>query len=279
MRFKIYIIENLINGKVYVGKTSDVKKRWAKHKSNARRYVNRRLYDSMNFYGYDNFLVSVIDESDCENDINNKERFYIEFYKSTFKEFGYNMTPGGDGGNTISHYNEIQMSEYLGKLKKLRSGSNFKHTEETKKIMSEEATGRKLSEETKNKISEKIKSKINSGEYKPNISGLKKGQLGKFKHSEASRKKISDCRKNKTYDEIYGGKKSILIKNKHSEAWMGSKNPNYQHIEKDDLFNHLKNGMQTKKLACLYGVTEQTIINKCKKFFNKKPQEIRDGKN
>lgn len=278
MRFKIYCIKNLINGKVYIGKSTDVKKRWETHKKNASKSINRRLYDSMNKYGYDNFIVDVIDESDCEISINDKERYYIKLNNSNLKEFGYNMTDGGDGGNVISNYTDEQRLIYSQKLKKSKLESNFNHSEESKKIMSEKATGRILTEETRNKISDTVKMKIESGEFKPNTTGLKNGQTIGFKHSVESREKIRKSKENKTYDEIYGTERSKLIKEKKSNDWIGEKNPNYQDVNGEELLSHLKNGMQTRQIAILYNVTEQTIINKCRKFFNKKPQEIRDGK-
>lgn len=278
MRFKIYCIKNLINGKVYIGKSTDVKKRWETHKKNASKSINRRLYDSMNKYGYDNFIVDVIDESDCEISINDKERYYIKLNNSNLKEFGYNMTDGGDGGNVISKYTDEQRLIYSQKLKKSKLESNFNHSEESKKIMSRKATGRILTEETRNKISDTVRMKIESGEFKPNTTGLKNGQTIGFKHSVESREKIRKSKENKTYDEIYGTERSKLIKEKKSNDWIGEKNPNYQDVNREELLNHLKNGMQTRQIAILYNVTEQTIINKCRKFFNKKPQEIRDGK-
>jgi DNA-binding NarL/FixJ family response regulator len=187
------------------------------------------------------------------------------------------MTEGGDGGNVISNYTDDEMSAYLEKLRKSKLESNFKHSEESKKIMSEKAEGRVVKNDTIKKISETIKSKIESGEFRPNTIGLKRGQDLGFKHSEESIEKIRKFRKNKNYEDLYGIEKSEAIKSKKSELWIGKKNPNYRDVNRDELLDLLKNGMQTKQIAILYDVTEQTIINKCKKFFNKKPQDIRDG--
>lgn len=91
----IYKITNQINGKVYIGQSVKIKSRWKQHKQEAK--SNRRntfLYNAMRKYGLDNFSFEVIEECE-ENQLNEREIYWISYYDSFNKEKGYNMTPGG----------------------------------------------------------------------------------------------------------------------------------------------------------------------------------------
>ena len=58
---------------------------------------------AINKYGKDNIIWSIIDECIDEKDMNDKEILYIKEYNSNDTNFGYNITEGGDGGDTISN--------------------------------------------------------------------------------------------------------------------------------------------------------------------------------
>lgn len=93
----IYCITNLINGKQYIGKTTySVTKRFQEHcqDSKKERCEKRPLYDAMNKYGIENFIVEQLYECDNE-ELNSYEIQYIEKY-NTYSN-GYNATKGGDG--------------------------------------------------------------------------------------------------------------------------------------------------------------------------------------
>lgn len=98
----IYKITNDINGKVYIGKTSlSIDKRFKQHvlDSNKNRCNKRPLYDAMNKYGVENFHIKVIEENISDEDINDKEIYYIRKYNSYIgfnNTNGYNATLGGD---------------------------------------------------------------------------------------------------------------------------------------------------------------------------------------
>ena len=102
----IYKITNLINGKEYIGKTSlTIEERFKQHiKDSTRRdFEKRPLYDAMNKYGIENFIVEEIEQ--CNNDLlNEREEYWIDYY-GTFHN-GYNATKGGDGSFYID-YDEI----------------------------------------------------------------------------------------------------------------------------------------------------------------------------
>ncbi len=62
MSFYVYRIENKINGKFYIGKTSKtIDERWKRHKYDCNyKKDNTRLYNALRKYGYENFEINVI---------------------------------------------------------------------------------------------------------------------------------------------------------------------------------------------------------------------------
>lgn len=102
----IYCITNLTNQKKYIGKTIySVTKRFQEHclDSKKERCEKRPLYDAMNKYGIENFIVEELLECDNE-ELSSYEILFIEKY-NTYKE-GYNATKGGDG-SILFDYNKI----------------------------------------------------------------------------------------------------------------------------------------------------------------------------
>jgi len=141
--------------------------------------------------------------------------------------------------------------------------------------LSEIRKGSTLEDSVKEKISMTLKDKISSGEFKPDTSGLMRGQKIGFEHKDSTKKKMSNNRKGKKYEEIYGEELARDLRMRKSNNWIGEKNPNFKNIMIDELYDMLVAGTSTRDLAIKYNVTEQTIINKSKKFFNNKPEEIR----
>lgn len=96
----IYKITNLVNNKIYIGQTSlTIRKRWETHIKKAKAHTNRYLYDAMNHYGYNNFIIEQLEEC-AKEDLDNREKYWISFYNSMDPNVGYNLTAGGGGGNT-----------------------------------------------------------------------------------------------------------------------------------------------------------------------------------
>lgn len=97
---KIYRVITTQSSKIYVGQTSGtLNGRLLTHKKHACNRVNRCLYDAMNKHGARTFSIELIEEC-VDNDADVREKHWIKQLNS-LHPCGYNMTPGGGGGNTL----------------------------------------------------------------------------------------------------------------------------------------------------------------------------------
>ena len=161
----IYKITNQINGKIYIGKHS------TDNLDDGYMGSGILICKAEKKYGLENFTKEYLSFCDTEEKLNWFEKFYIKKFNA--RQVGYNLTDGGDG--------------ILGR----------KHTEETRKKMSESQKanyikenhpnfGKHLSEETKEKLGEAKKDKPRSEETKQKISDAMKGKH----HSEDTKQKM-----------------------------------------------------------------------------------------
>jgi len=92
----IYIITNKQNGKRYIGKTSrTLEKRWYYHCKESEYGSNTHLHRAIRKYGVSNFIIEKL----CDG-LDEEEVKMISFYTPE-----YNMTKGGDGGDTSQSIN------------------------------------------------------------------------------------------------------------------------------------------------------------------------------
>ena len=110
---KIYKYTNLINGMVYIGQTrTSLKQRDNKHISQIsdHTYFHRALKK----YGRENFSLEIIEDNIPLDQLNEKEKYYIDKFDSFYTTGkGYNLTQGGQWGSshqilTISQSKEIK---------------------------------------------------------------------------------------------------------------------------------------------------------------------------
>lgn len=96
----IYKITNTVNGKCYIGQSTDLPNRIRKHIKTLLNGTNRNehLQNAYKKYGPGSFTIEIIEEC-SEEQLDAREIFWIDFYKSYDRNFGYNKTPGGKGGN------------------------------------------------------------------------------------------------------------------------------------------------------------------------------------
>ena len=102
MNYYVYKITNLINGKIYVGQTTEsLKKRFSRHTGYQLNYQDK-LHRSIKKYGKENFKIELIEEVENQQILNEREQFWITELNSI--ETGYNIKNDGEkcGGDTLS---------------------------------------------------------------------------------------------------------------------------------------------------------------------------------
>lgn len=111
--YVVYMHENRVNGKRYIGITSDEpRKRWANGKGY---YRNKHFYDAIKKYGWDAFDHRILYDGLTKEEACKIEQNMIAKYRTQDKTKGYNLTNGGE---------------------------HFTHSEESKRLMSEHRKGK-----------------------------------------------------------------------------------------------------------------------------------------
>lgn len=91
----IYKYQNRINGKIYIGQSLDIEKRYKQHLYDALNRADRGsgVDLAIKKYGIENFDFAVIEECPIAL-LDERERYWISYYDSYHN--GYNRTPGGN---------------------------------------------------------------------------------------------------------------------------------------------------------------------------------------
>lgn len=87
----IYKITNNFNKKVYIGQSNDPERRWSEH---CRNDDSSYIGNAIQKYGERTFTFEIL-ETQIE-DYNERERIWINFFQSNNRDFGYNLTDGGE---------------------------------------------------------------------------------------------------------------------------------------------------------------------------------------
>jgi group I intron endonuclease len=132
---QIYLTKNLINGKIYVGKTDG-------KRSN---YLGSgiKLSNAIKKYGIDSFRRIILETCPDEKD-SEREKYWIKVFNSRDDRVGYNISEGGEGGahywNTLTDEEKIEHRKKISESKK--DVSRGLHLDKTKEKMSQ--TWRKI---------------------------------------------------------------------------------------------------------------------------------------
>lgn len=95
----IYIIENNINDKYYIGQTVNIVKRQSKHCSE--KSHSRAIYSAIQKYGKENFDFVLLESCKSLEELNAREKFWVS-YIDTISPNGYNLIEGGGSSGKCS---------------------------------------------------------------------------------------------------------------------------------------------------------------------------------
>ncbi|HHX80898.1 MAG TPA: GIY-YIG nuclease family protein, partial [Acholeplasmataceae bacterium] len=214
-------------GKIYIGQSVDIERRWADHRSMPKSDKGNLLYNSFLSHGVDSHKFEILERCSREM-LNERERYYIKKYDTFDTEHGLNLTKGGDSKVVFSKKTLQKMSEAK---KGVRSKHliGYKHSKETRDILRKKSIGNKNwlgkhhSEETKEKLRQANLGKKHSEETKEKLRILSTGRKypNKKKPTEETKAKIAKSltgRKNKVNGtSIYYG--VSMRKNRKSISW------------------------------------------------------------
>lgn len=225
----IYYIKNLVNSKIYVGKSeSSIESRLSQHMVGYN--SNKHLKNSISKYGIENFETGVLEE--CPREMcSERERFWIKELGSCKPGVGYNKTTGGEN---VSGW-------------KMTDTSNMKGTvsEEHKRNISISMIGNSnskdyySSEANRVKHSDTIKKKYQDEDFRMRHKEALRKSLSKestkAKMSESQIKRWDDSERSRQRDNMVGnsfGKGRVHINNGISRKM----------ILKEELDSYLKSG-------------------------------------
>lgn len=152
--YTVYQHKNKINGKVYIGITSQkLEQRWGSQGCNYK--SSPHFYSAIQKYGWDNFEHNILFTDLTKEQACLKEQELIKEYNSMNREFGYNSTSGGD----IFTMNEETKQKISQAMTGNQNGLGHPCSEEKKEKISNAQKGRKFTEEHKQKLSEAAKNR------------------------------------------------------------------------------------------------------------------------
>ena len=177
----VYMITCLKNNMSYIGVCV--------HKPEKRRIDvhlggkgNKPLANAVKLYGQDAFTYKILESDVFPELLSDLEKFYIDKY-NTVEPNGFNQTHGGLHKNwRHSDATRRRMSEWQSANHPMRGR---KHSEESKRRMSESRTGQKRSEQARQNISKSLMGHEISAETRSKIGNANRGRKWSDEHRQA----------------------------------------------------------------------------------------------
>lgn len=143
-------------GKIYIGITSmNPFKRW----NNGRGYkYNSYFYSAIQKYGWDNIKHEILFENLTQEEAEQKEIELIAKYKSNQREYGYNLTDGGETCAICIESRKKMSDSHRGIPLSKKHKEALKRGRHKRKVQPN--TGKHLSEEWKKHVSESLSKKV-----------------------------------------------------------------------------------------------------------------------
>lgn len=241
------------NGKKYIGITGQSpERRWQKGAG----YfygTNSHFEKAIKKYGWDSIEHKIIASGLKKEEAEKMEIDLISTYKTTDRNFGYNID---SGGNSCGKHTE----EYKARMSKIQK-EVWKRDPDRRKRMSELAKGRKLSEETKQKLREANLGKKHTEESKLKMKTSQSGKK-KPKTSESLKKAWAEGK----MKGMTGKKTSALQKEKARKQALIQielcKKPVIAHKKNGEYVGEFESGAEAGRLL---GISNSKITEVCKR--------------
>ena len=148
----VYAIRSQACGRVYVGSSVDIRKRWTQHRNELHRGVHRtaKLQTAWALYGEDNFLFTILEAIPDRVLLREREQFWLDTLHAA--DCGFNTlhmvdtlpdwTPERRASQSLKRMGHQVSAETREKLRQANLGK--KHTEESKALRRAWSTGRKM---------------------------------------------------------------------------------------------------------------------------------------
>ena len=197
----VYKIENLLNGKVYIGQSKDISRRYIEHFQLQHMKKGRGvfLYNAMDYHGIENFSFQILK---ITYDLDYWERFFIYWYKSNNCDYGYNLTSGGQKGTR--RFDDFVYTDEIKKKMSDRKKENWKDENYRIKMITSQKQGKNSESFHKNRSEATKRQWLNGGmknqaEKLSNYwTGVKKSEETKLKMKESSR--LRELKHSQDYD-------------------------------------------------------------------------------
>ena len=249
MKVYIYKITNNINGKIYIGKHID------RSETGFDNYMGSGIIikNAQKKYGINNFTKEILEECSKEN-VNEREIFWINELQSTKSKIGYNVTKGGEGGDTFTNNPKAEiLREQISKRLKGKNNPNYgkHHDLEHKQQICEANTG--LIYWNNGKINKRSKSCPGEGWVKGILVSQESAELRSKTH-----KGIESAFKGKHHTT----EARLQLSKAHKGLLKGTNNPAAKSIEIISPTGEIFNIKGTLKLFCQEHKLSYTMARK-----------------
>jgi len=246
----IYAIRNTLNNKVYVGKSTNMWKRWRHHRADLRNgaHSNPYLQHGWDKYGETAFAFNVVEMVQDPVLLSSREGYYCALFQAQDSQMGYNLAGVDTEDHPVLASAELRQKRSMNRLGRVDSEeTRHRKSEGRKGIPMSEATkakisairlGMKPSAETRQKMSDARRGRSLSPETVAKLRAahagrrfpewatqkaaeLKRGKPGR-PHTEETKLKIGAAHRGKVLSEETKRRMSVTKRARFAAARMGS---------------------------------------------------------
>lgn len=200
----VYQIKNKVDGKVYVGSSVNIERRWKSHISELNKgcHNNAHLQNAWNKYGENVFEFSIL-ELTTREDLRSRENYYLQLLRCTDRNIGYNMLSDTNVGLGVRASDEVRQKISAACSGKLNGNYGRKHTEEELQRMRDARWGvgyvkkqkvklprKEMPAEWRRKQSERMKNRVVTPETRQRMSEAAKRRV----IAQSTRDKMSESK-------------------------------------------------------------------------------------